>query len=112
METVGGPTRVRRRRVLIIGKGNRPSKPRQPRRDGRRDPRGGSELHPYGLEVSLCRSSLRALNNNLLDTYQTQVPKCVLDGNIERIDRRGDRYIVTIRFGARPMSQKDLTYVG
>jgi len=45
------------------------------------------------LEVSYV-GHLRALNNNLLDTYQLKSQNALLDGNIERIDRRGDRYIV------------------
>jgi thioredoxin reductase len=41
---------------------------------------------------------LRAVNNNLLDTYQLKSQNALLDGNIERIERRDGSYFVTVSF--------------
>lgn len=41
---------------------------------------------------------LRAVNNNLLDTYQLKSQNALLDGSIERIERRGDGYFVSVSF--------------
>src|SRR5262249_35291381 len=41
---------------------------------------------------------LRAVNNNLLDTYQLKSQNALLDGNIEQIERRDGSYLVTLSF--------------
>lgn len=41
---------------------------------------------------------LRAVNNNLLDTYQLKSQNALLDGNIERIERRDGSYFVRVSF--------------
>lgn len=41
---------------------------------------------------------LRAVNNNLLDTYQLKSQNALLDGTIERIERRDGSYFVSISF--------------
>jgi thioredoxin reductase len=41
---------------------------------------------------------LRAVNNNFLDTYQLKSSNAVLDGSIERIERREGSYFVTVKF--------------
>ncbi|HWO09916.1 MAG TPA: NAD(P)-binding domain-containing protein, partial [Polyangiaceae bacterium] len=41
---------------------------------------------------------LRAVNNNLLDTYQLKSQNALLDGNIERIERRDGSYFVSVSF--------------
>jgi thioredoxin reductase len=41
---------------------------------------------------------LRAVNNNLLDTYQLKSQNALLDGNIERIERCDGSYFVTVSF--------------
>lgn len=41
---------------------------------------------------------LRAVNNNLLDTYQLKSQNAVLDGNIERIERVGEEFEVTFAY--------------
>lgn len=41
---------------------------------------------------------LRACNNNILDTYQLKLQNAVLDGTVERIRRRGDRFAVDISY--------------
>jgi thioredoxin reductase len=41
---------------------------------------------------------LRAVNNNFLDTYILKGQNSVLDADIERIEKRGDEYIVDLAF--------------
>lgn len=53
---------------------------------------------------------LRAVNNNLLDTYQLKSQNALLDGSIERIERRDDSYLVKFRFARANEVKKDLTY--
>ncbi|MCA9238934.1 MAG: NAD(P)-binding domain-containing protein, partial [Planctomycetales bacterium] len=42
--------------------------------------------------------NLRAVNNNFLDTYHLKGQNAVLDANVDRIQRRGDEYLVDISF--------------
>lgn len=44
---------------------------------------------------------LRAVNNNFLDTYQLKTQNMVLDGDIIRIERRPDDYLVTFAYARR-----------
>jgi thioredoxin reductase len=44
---------------------------------------------------------LRAVNNNFLDTYQLKTQNMVLDGEILRIERRPDDYLVTFAYARR-----------
>jgi thioredoxin reductase len=53
---------------------------------------------------------LRAVNNNLLDTYQLKSQNALLDGNIERIERRDGSYAVTFSFSRAHEIKKDLRY--
>jgi thioredoxin reductase len=53
---------------------------------------------------------LRAINNNLLDTYQLKSQNALLDGNVERIERRDNGYIVTVSFARANEVKKDLFY--
>ena len=53
---------------------------------------------------------LRAVNNNLLDTYQLKSQNALLDGTIERIERRDGSYLVTVRFGRVNEVKRDLPY--
>jgi thioredoxin reductase len=53
---------------------------------------------------------LRAVNNNLLDTYQLKSQNAVLDGNIERIERRDGSYRVTVSFSRANEVKKDIPY--
>lgn len=53
---------------------------------------------------------LRALNNNLLDTYQLKSQNALLDGNVERIERRNGSYVVTVSFARANEVKKDLRY--
>ncbi len=53
---------------------------------------------------------LRAVNNNLLDTYQLKSQNALIDGNIERIERRDGSYVVTASFLRANEVKKDLRY--
>jgi thioredoxin reductase len=44
---------------------------------------------------------LRAVNNNFLDTYQLKTQNMVLDGDILRIERRPDDYLITFAYARR-----------
>jgi thioredoxin reductase len=44
---------------------------------------------------------LRAVNNNFLDTYQLKTQNMVLDGDIQRIERDGDGYAMTLSYARR-----------
>jgi thioredoxin reductase len=53
---------------------------------------------------------LRAVNNNLLDTYQLKSQNALLDGNVERIERDGSSYLVTVSFSRANEVKKDIRY--
>jgi thioredoxin reductase len=54
---------------------------------------------------------LRAINNNLLDTYPMKSQNAVLDAAIERIARRdGGEYVVSVRYTHACGETEDLTY--
>lgn len=54
---------------------------------------------------------LRAVNNNLLDSYQLKSQNALIDGSIERIERLADgSYVVTTRFVRANEVLKDLRY--
>jgi thioredoxin reductase len=53
---------------------------------------------------------LRAVNNNLLDTYQLKSQNAVLDGNVERIERRDGSYFVTVSFSRANEVKKEIRY--
>ncbi len=53
---------------------------------------------------------LRAVNNNLLDTYQLKSQNALLDGTIERIERRDHGYLVTVSFRRAQEVKRDLPY--
>src|SRR5215467_4827838 len=53
---------------------------------------------------------LRAVNNNLLDTYQLKSQNALLDGNIEHIERRDGSYLVTLSFARANEVKKGIRY--
>jgi thioredoxin reductase len=44
---------------------------------------------------------LRAINNNFLDTYQLKTQNMVLDGDIVKIERRPDDFLITFAYARR-----------
>ena len=53
---------------------------------------------------------LRAINNNFLDTYQLKSQNALLDGNIERIERRDGSYFVSVSFSRANEVKKEIRY--
>ena len=53
---------------------------------------------------------LRAVNNNLLDTYQLKSQNALLDGTVQRIERRDGGYLVTVSFERANEVTRDLPY--
>jgi hypothetical protein len=53
---------------------------------------------------------LRAVNNNLLDTYQLKSQNALLDGHVDRIERRDGSYFVTVRFARANEVMRELQY--
>lgn len=53
---------------------------------------------------------LRAVNNNLLDTYQLKSQNAILDGNVTRIEKRGDKFAVRFSFIRANEVEKELIY--
>jgi thioredoxin reductase len=97
-------------RVLIIGKGNSAFETADNLVEtaavihvaGPRSIRMAWKTHYVG--------HLRAVNNNLLDTYQLKSQNALLDGNVERIERRDGSYVVTVSFVRVNEVRKDYRY--
>ncbi|HZN17521.1 MAG TPA: NAD(P)-binding domain-containing protein [Micromonosporaceae bacterium] len=95
------PAGFTEQRVLIIGKGNSAF-----------ETADNLTEHAAVIHVAGPRSvnfawrthfigHLRAVNNNFLDTYQLKTQNMVLDGDILRIERRADDYLVTFSYARR-----------
>jgi thioredoxin reductase len=88
-------------RVLIIGKGNSAFETADNLTEraavihvaGPRSIRFAWRTHFIG--------HLRAVNNNFLDTYQLKTQNMVLDGDILRIERHADEYVITFAYARR-----------
>jgi thioredoxin reductase len=97
-------------RVLIIGKGNSAFETANHLLEtaavihvaGPRSIRMAWKSHYVG--------HLRAVNNNLLDTYQLKSQNALLDGHIERIEQREGSYFVTVRFARANEVKRELRY--
>jgi thioredoxin reductase len=97
-------------RVLIIGKGNSAFETADNLMEsaavihvaGPRSIRMAWQTHYVG--------HLRAVNNNLLDTYQLKSQNALLDGTVDRIERGPDGYLVTVRFSRANEVTKDIRY--
>lgn len=53
---------------------------------------------------------LRAVNNNLLDTYQLKSQNAILDGNVVNIKKSGEEFVVDFSFSRSNEVQKRLVY--
>ena len=98
------------KRVLIIGKGNSAFETAENLIET------AAVIHVAGSSsVRMAWRShyvghLRAVNNNLLDTYQLKSQNALLDGNIQRIERRDGSYLVTVSFSRADEITKDIPY--
>jgi thioredoxin reductase len=97
-------------RVLIIGKGNSAFETAENLIET------AAVIHisgPSSLQMawrSHYVGHVRAVNNNFLDTYQLKSQNALLDGNVERIERRQGSYVVTVSFARAKEIKKDLYY--
>jgi thioredoxin reductase len=53
---------------------------------------------------------LRALNNNLLDTYQLKLQNGVLDAEVRKIERRGDKLVATFEYAHAEGEVEEIAY--
>jgi len=53
---------------------------------------------------------LRAVNNNILDTYQLKSQNVILDATVDKIEYRKGQYIVTFTYGHANAEVEDLIY--
>ena len=53
---------------------------------------------------------LRAVNNNFLDTYQLKSQNALIDATIEKIERRGDEYVVSVSYTHADGEREELVY--
>ena len=53
---------------------------------------------------------LRAVNNNLLDTYQLKSQNAVIDATIDSIAREGNDYVVSVRYAHASGERQELRY--
>lgn len=54
---------------------------------------------------------LRAVNNNVLDSYQLKAQNAILDGDVKRVERQADgTYLVTVSFVRADEVTKDIPY--
>ncbi|TWP53158.1 pyridine nucleotide-disulfide oxidoreductase [Lentzea tibetensis] len=97
-------------RVLIIGKGNSAFETADNLVEtaavihvvGRSSIRMAWKSHYVG--------HLRAVNNNFLDTYQLKSQNAVLDGNVLKIVKDEEGYLVTVSFSRADEVTKDIRY--
>ncbi|GHG66400.1 NAD(P)-binding domain-containing protein [Comamonas sp. JC664] len=91
-------TAFRNKRVLILGKGNSAFETADHLMES------AALLHlvsPRPIRMAWRThfvGDLRAVNNNLLDTYQLKMQNAVLDANVLGINRVGDQYEVTFQY--------------
>ena len=97
-------------RVLIIGKGNSAFETADNLIET------AAVIHvagPHSIQLAWRThfvGHLRAVNNNFLDTYQLKSQNALLDGNVERIERDGDSYVVTVSFARANEVKRNLRY--
>jgi thioredoxin reductase len=97
-------------RVLIIGKGNSAFETAENLIET------AAVIHvagPGGINFawrSHYVGHLRAVNNNLLDTYQLKSQNAILDGHILSIERQNSRYLVTVSFSRANEVRRQLPY--
>lgn len=54
--------------------------------------------------------NLRAVNDNFLDTYQLKLQNGILDAEIEKIERQGERFVVNIRYTHARGEERTIMY--
>jgi len=98
------------KRVLIIGKGNSAFETAD-QISGRT-----ATIHlcsPYPIRMAWKThyvGHLRAINNNILDTYQLKLQNGILDAIIENIQRKDDKFIVNIVYTHAKGERREIHY--
>lgn len=104
------PADFTNQRVLIIGKGNSAFETADNLMET------AAVIHVAGPQsIRMAWRShyvghLRAVNNNLLDTYQLKSQNALIDGTIENIEHRDGHYRVTVSFVRANEVKKDVCY--
>ena len=104
------PAEFTNQRVLIIGKGNSAFETAD------RLVGNAATLHlasPHAVRMAWQThypGHLRAVNNNLLDTYQLKTQNAILDAGIARIDYHEGRYTVVVNYTHAAGEQETLEY--
>ena len=104
------PQRYSGQRVLILGKGNSAFETADHLLEtaatihvaGPRSIKMAWRTHYVG--------HLRAVNNNFLDTYQLKSQNALLDASVKKIEKRGDKFVVTASFVRADEMHKDIEY--
>lgn len=104
------PDIYKNKKVLILGKGNSAFET-------------GDSLVETAAVIHLCSPNslkmawsthyvghLRAVNNNLLDTYQLKSQNAILDADIESIKKNGEQFSVTFKYRHAEDEVETLTY--
>jgi thioredoxin reductase len=104
------PESFANQRVLILGKGNSAFEMAELLTETT------ALLHvcsPHSLKMAWAThhvGHLRAVNNNLLDSYQLKLQNAVLDANVSKIERRGDKLFATICFAHAEGEVEEVRY--
>jgi thioredoxin reductase len=97
-------------RVLIIGKGNSAFETADNLAES------AAIIHlasPHSVQMAWKThfvGHLRAVNNNMLDTYQLKSQNAILDCHIDAIERAGERYKVSVSYQHAHGEQEELYY--
>lgn len=97
-------------RVLVLGKGNSAFEIAEILTETT------SLLHvcsPHPIKMAWAThhvGHVRAINNNLLDTYQLKLQNAVLDASVLKIERRGDKFVATVAYGHAEGEEEELVY--
>jgi thioredoxin reductase len=98
------------KRVLIIGKGNSGFETAE-NIIGKAASIHIASPHPIRMAWSSHYvGHLRAVNNNLLDTYQLKSQNAVIDASIEKIEKKEEEYVVSVSYTHANGEKEELRY--
>ncbi|GHF78533.1 NAD(P)-binding domain-containing protein [Streptomyces thermodiastaticus] len=104
------PASFTNQRVLVLGKGNSAFETADALMEK------AAVIHvagPHSVKMAWTThfvGHLRAVNNNFLDSYQLKSQNAVLDGTVERIERRAGGYRVLFRYARTTERLRELHY--
>jgi thioredoxin reductase len=104
------PEEFANKRVLIIGKGNSGFETAE-NLIGTAASIHIASPHPIRMAWSShFVGNLRAVNNNLLDTYQLKSQNAVIDATIEKIEKKEEEYVVSMSYTHANGEKEELRY--